>query len=57
MMHLTKSSDINPANTVLIIVGMFHAAVASLVGNVIYDAQYGKDYNTKWLKRYNDIIK
>ena len=47
MMHLTKSSDINPANTVLIIVGMFHAAVASLVENVIYDAQYGKDYNTK----------
>ena len=55
MMHSTISLDINPANTVILIFGMLHAAVASTLENVIYDAQYGKDNNAKWLKRYKDI--
>ena len=56
MMHSTLSSDINPANTVILIFGMLHAAVASTLENVIYDAQYGKDNNAKWFKTYKDII-
>ena len=47
MMHSTISLDINPANTVILIFGMLHAAVASTLENVIYDAQYGKDNDAK----------
>ena len=44
-MNPTKSLDINLANTLLLIFGMLHAAIASTLKNVIYDAQYGKDNN------------
>ena len=57
MMHSPISLDINPANTVILIFGMLHASVASTLENVIYDAQYGKDNNAKWFKRYKDNIK
>ena len=47
IMHNTKGFEINPTNTVILILGMLHAAMASTLENVIYDAQYGKNNNAK----------